>query len=355
MKTRNQRLWLALLWMCLPAAWLHAQLGIEVEADRETYLQHEPIVLNIRVRNYTQEPLDFGREMEVTRRQAVRSPDSGDVIGYRLVDEEVPAGYMSLEIRNIRGDHVRTLKLQTTGGEDVSGSHQDTGIAPEVNPITRLKLPAGASKAMNLRVNEYYDLAESGVYTMRLRIGHHALDTDYLSQPVSFKIVEPTVFWQRDVGLPRRAFEGTVDKRKYQILTYRHEDGETYVLRVRGSERDRKTNKVRQLIYGTVRLGPKVNNVKPQFEIDQRGNIHILFQTHSRMFSYWVYDYRVQRKQFSYYMVKPGIPYLNYDTDTGRVIVRGGALAVEGVDYSAGDEELEIMTIGAENSMERVD
>lgn len=268
-----------------------AQVSLTVEADRERYIAYEPVEMTVTVRNDTGNRLYFGEKGEY--------------------------GALRLVVTNLRGEPVGTL----------------TG---KVNPAAGLLLPTGARKSITVPINSYFNVKAHGDYEVRARLTHRRLPTDFLSERVFFQVRDGAPLWERTVGMPVSTDSAQVIPMRHCSVNVFHSDGrDICFLRIQDDD----------YVYATVRLGPRVKSVDPQCEVDARSRIHILMQVEPRFFRYLVYDLNGELEKKAVYMAelsgpqklfitRDDVPHLIRDPDIGRVMVSGGRVAVDGVDYN---------------------
>ncbi len=266
--------------LALTAAYAVGQLGVTVSTDRKKYIRYEPINLGITLRNNSGHALDFGT-----------TPDTG--------------GYLRFQIRHRRGEH--QLK-------EVKG----------LNPVENLVLPAGGTKSIDISISNFFQFHSPDDYVLVARIGHRRLKHDFESSPVKFQVSGGVNVWHREVGVPTQDLNETIPVRKCSINTFHSDAGDLYYLQIEDDE----------FVYAVVRLGPRVQGILPQCDIDAMSRIHVLIQTAPRMFRHNVFNLSGSLRQSAVYIIENNVPRLLRSPDVGRVMVSGGKKAVEGIDYN---------------------
>lgn len=266
--------------LSLPAA---AQIGINLKTDRAKYFRYEPIQADVTLRNVTGNPLLFG-------------------------EGDAQEGYLKITI------------------EDAQGA-QLIADDPKINPAAGLILGAGETKSVTIMLNELFDLQKEGSYTVRAVVGHARLANDFRSDPVTVTVTAGRLVWSRGFGIPTTDSTKPIVSRKASLFLFPDQKHDLYALFL---EDDR-------VVYGVVRLGPRISGATPQCDVDALSNIHVLVMTKPRLVDYQVYDSNLRLKQRRFYMVDSSVPMLQRDPDVGRVMVVGGRLAQEGTDYTLED------------------
>ncbi|NOY82249.1 MAG: hypothetical protein GXP31_14720 [Kiritimatiellaeota bacterium] len=277
MKRHDLRLFVGLAALA-PVLSSFGQIGIGLSADRRKYLRYEPIEVRVVLRNYTGNTLVFGLD-----------PKDG-----------------FLKFRVTRTDR-RAVR----------------STAPDANPAAGLILGTGETKTLTLAVNSLFDMQRVGSYEIRAVVGHPRLANDYISDPVSIDVRGGIVCWKRTLGVPASSPATRIQPREASLVLFHADKGDVYCLRV---EDDSK-------VYGVVRLGPRIAGSKPECDVDAVSSIHVLLLIRPRFYAYRVYDYNVELLQERYYVMDRSVPHLVRDSEIGRIMVSGGRVAVEGVDY----------------------
>ncbi len=278
----NRHIFLFIACLSLYGLGASAQIALQVSTERDRYLTYETVLMKVVLRNNSGNQLDFGSYPE-----------------YR--------GYVRLEV------------LDRTGRR----------VAPKLegfNAADGLVLPPGASKSVVIPVNDYFDMVKEGYYQITARIGHSRFTHDLLSQTLRVKVSDGFVKWERDIGVPGSDPTKPVERRTASIVVLQADRSQIYCLRVQDEK----------YVYAVTRLAPRVGGVEPQCEVDARSHIHFFVQTEPRLFSHWEFDYNGKLKHVEHFMVEEflPIPRLIRDPDIGRVMVIGGKLAREGVDFN---------------------
>lgn len=264
----------------LSATAVHAQLGIALASTETQFLRYEPVEVTVTLRNYSGNTLAFSEEG-----------------GNR--------GYLFFLIEAHNGKIVRQLK-------------------PESNPADGLVLNAGETRSLTVPLNNFFDLRSTGSYTVKARVGHARLSSDYQSETLAFEVREGLAVISRNVGLPGGEGDGAIKTMKASLLLFQAGQESIYCLQVEDDK----------LVYGTIRLGRQISSSEPELDADATSDLHLLFQVTSRIYSYRVYSLtggRVRLRQETFYLPGNGVPRLS--RSPGYITVANGRPATEGVDY----------------------
>ena len=263
---RKLALWLIFHFLALVPAM--AQVSVEVLQEQTHFLPGEDINLAVRVINSSGQTLRFGDD----------------------------PGWLTFTIESSEGVVVsQTGDVPVTGGFDLESSKM-------------------ATKRANLA--PFYSFPGPGRYLVRAIVKIKAWDREISSTPKAFTIIRGAKLWQQDFGVPKTATNGQPEIRKYtlQQATYLRGALRLY-LRVTDSD-DGKTFKV-------VPIGPMVSFGRPQPQIDQQSNLHLLYQNGPQTYGYTVHDPNGDLLKRQTYEIAETRPRLRAD-DQGRIIVVGG-------------------------------
>lgn len=253
----------------------HAQVTISVTTDRQQYVQYEPILATVTVKNYSGNTLSFGTHRDDN------------------------SAFMTVEIRDLKNP---LLPLANK----------------EFNPVEGLVLSTGVVKTLQFAVSDYYPIQAPDDYELVVRIGHGRLSSDFLSAPVRFQVRAGMTLWQRLVGMPDGESNQMIAARTCEVKVAHIDDADMYILQIEDAD----------YVYSVIRLGPRVHGILPQFDVDALSRIHTLTQTQPRIFSYRIFDLTGTCKQAAQYTVDATYPQLIHDSDVGTVTVVGGRMVI---------------------------
>ncbi len=266
------------------AAALYAQVAIELTIPRTTYLEYERIFARVRMRNYSGQPLVFGRDSRLS--------------GKLLFD-------VSLNGKRIEP------------------------VSADSYPMTGTILQPGETKEIMLLLSQYYKLNKPGKYTVHAYVTHQQLPNDYKSQDSHFEVSQGVKAWSRTVGIPEllsSAVNGPrdqIEERTYEIRTITNNSDRLYYLVVE----DRKH------IYAVLPVGRMIGMEKYRAEVDMLSRLHLLVPTAPKLFRYYVVGLDGKIEESKMFKTHKNTPQLFRNPENGSVIVVGGAPALPGVDY----------------------
>jgi hypothetical protein len=286
----KRRLFLLCFAFVFCASWeASAQLDISAKMSQYRYLLYEPVAVTVTLRNNTGNHL-------------------------RFVDE----AYLRLEVRDTHG---RELEIQYP-------KHYSTKT--ELNPIYGLFLSSGATKSLELPIHNFCNLQKAGEYELRIRVGHPRMRSDFRSRQERFVVQAGNEVWSKDVGVPNPDSDGEINTRRISLLLFRADAGDLMMMKIEDEN----------YVYAVARLGVHLSGLKPQVQVDALSHIHTMVQEGPRQWNYRVFDIGGRQNTFRMYIYNGTNPRLIYDPDLGRVMVSGGRLAVDGVDFNVGGQRL---------------
>jgi hypothetical protein len=251
---------------------------VELILDETTYLPGEDIPIGVRISNLSGRPLTFGTTK--TWLSFYAETKSGDVIA-RL------------------------------------------GQVPVEGEFTLESAKAG-TKWWN--VQPYFDFQESGVHQIYAEIRLPELNERVLSDPATFTVQRARKLWEISFGVPPR--EGVTNEqleiRRYALQSaIRTRDRNLYA---------RITDDAELRIYRVVLLDRLLSFANPEQQLDNRSQLHVLFQTGGNTYTYCVVTPDGELAIRQRHEITPGSrPRLMKQSD-GSILVGGGRRLPSGSD-----------------------
>lgn len=284
-------LWLAVLIFAFafPAA---ANVSVELSLNREKYMQYEPIYVKVRLRNYSGQPLVFGKA-------------------------EGLQGELQLEIV-----HNRRL-IPPRKKKDFS-------------LIGTVLLP-GQSEEFIFRIDQHYKLTKIGNYTIHAYIKHKKLPNVFRSADRYMSVAPGVEVWRKTVGVPdvlaaSRSAAGNGETLKMRSFSVR-------VLEERAVRHYYVVVEDKRMVYGVICVGKEVSSAPRAQEVDMLNRLHMVVPVASRLFRYIVInlDGKIEHQE----LIKRDktVPGLVRDRQSGQVSRVGGVEAVAGVDYKLPEQK----------------
>jgi hypothetical protein len=270
---------------------LYSQIQIAVDMDEVRYIQHEGIDITLHVINDSGSQLTFG--------------NNGGKIEFLILSE---VNDFSTKINSFQ---------------------------KSFNPAKGLLLAAGETKKMTIRLNKYFPLSKAVRYRIKARISHPRLQNAVETRKyLDFEVSAGDLLRTRDFGLSDVRDPQKILTRSYSIVGFNEKRSSSYCLKIHDSK----------WVYALHRLGPKVRGVPLQDDVDSFSNIHILIQLQPKIFSHSIFSPDGKKQQEIIYRASfDNVPRLDRDPDLGKISVRDGLKATEGIDYIRQGNQIKIL------------
>lgn len=272
--------------LLLAAFPVFAQVSVELALSQEKYMQYEPIFARVRLRNYSGQPLVFGKNEQLK-------------------------GELLMEIEYDR----RIVQP----------------VSPEEFSMIGTVLMPGQTSEFVFPVNRYYRLHKPGRYTMHAYVKHKMLPSMFRSADCSLEITTGVEIWKRTVGVPDvLAGERTAQQPK-KGLTLR-----TFSLRVMEENANRLYYIIvedKKRVYGVIRAGREISSSSYSIEVDMLSRLHFIVPVANRLYRYMVINLDGKIEQQEMIKREKAAPRLVRDSRNGQVMRIGGVEALPGVDY----------------------
>ena len=267
---RNLALWLGLL---APLSSGFGQVTVEVTLDQDQFLPAETIVAAVRIANRSGQTLLLGG-----------TPD-----------------WLTFSVEAREGLIVPKIEEVPVTGEFV------------------LESSKVATKRVNL--TPFFSLTKPGRYSVTASVRIQHWDREFTSLPKAFDIIQGVKLWEQDFGVPPPAGAETANPevRKYTLQQANYLKQLRLYLRL--------TDVAESRVIRLFPLGTMASFGRPEPQVDNQSNLHVLFQTGARSFSYCAVnpDGRViVRQTHDYANTRPR---LQVDS-AGRFSVAGGVRRV---------------------------
>lgn len=269
---------------------LYSQVQIAMDMDQVKYIQYEAIDLSLHVINDSGSQLTFGK--------------SGGKIEFLILSEL----------------------------NDFS-----TKIDPykeSLNPAEGLVLGAGETKKVTLRLNKYFPLHKAVRYRIKCRISHPRLQNAIETKKfLDFEVSAGDLISTRSFGMSDALDPQKIITRKYSVIGFNEHRNSMYCIKFFDDK----------WVYSLHRLGPKVRGVPLQHDVDSFSNIHTLIQLEPKIFAHTIFSPAGKKQQEIVYRASfDNVPRLSRDSDLGKISVKDGLKAIEGVDYVKQGDKIKI-------------
>jgi hypothetical protein len=260
-----QSLILSLGVLLLTLVSLNAQIAVELVLDQAQYLRDEPVLAKVRITNRSGKTLKLGRDADWL-----------------------------------------TFAIETS---------EQRAVARISDVPVKEEFTLGSSMIATRRVDltPHFDLTSSGQYTLTATVKIPDWNQELPTKPKKFEVVRGTRLWEQAIGVPGSDIAAP-EIRKY-ILQQAQLKRLTLYARV--------TDESENLTYRLLPIGPLVSFSRPEPQVDKQSNLHLLFQTGARSFSYSVLTPKgevILRQTHDYTRTRPVLR----SSEDGRIYVAGG-------------------------------
>jgi hypothetical protein len=187
----------------------------------------------------------------------------------------------------------------------------------------------GSSRVATKRVDlmPYFNLSRPGRYQASATVRVSDWGREFASEPKFFDITPGTKLWEQEIGVPPEpGGSGQPEVRKYILQQANYLKQLKLYLRLTDAPETR--------VYRVFALGPMVSFSRPEPQVDQFSNLHVLCQDGARSFTYSVVKpdgERLLRQTYDYVSSRPR---LRIDAE-GKISVAGGLRRVTRNDLPA--------------------
>lgn len=286
--------------LCFLAVQAKAQIQVELSFDQEQFLPSEELLAKVRITNSSGQTLVLGKDN----------------------------AWLSFLIEARDGSIVRIRKpLDVTGEFMLPSAHRGTKIVD---------------------LSEAFDLTRYGRYevTARVQIKEWGAQT-FQSKTRVFDISKGVKLWETAFGVPSLEPNGKPEIRKYVLAQANHvKDIHLYA---------RITDQDEEYTYKMFSIGPMISFSRPEAQLDQWSNLHVMYQKGAHSFLYTVITpdgLLLSRQTWDYSNTRPKLAARN-----GRISVKGGVRRISSSDLPPPDllSESSVPPIGASGGDNLVD
>lgn len=255
-------LWLASL------AGARAQVTVEVVPDQQQFLPGESLPIAVRVTNRSGQTLKLGADNQ----------------------------WLTVTVEARDGSVVKRLADPDVRGEFTLESSQRATRRLDLEPC--------------------FGFTRPGRYLVQASVRIAAWDKQFTSETVAFDIITGARLWVREFGVPGAATNTAPEVRRYilQQANYLKTNLKLYL---------QITDVNEGKIFRVLGLGPMVSFGRPEPQLDNRSNLHVLFQQNQRLCSYTVVNPDGEILVRQTYEVAGSRPRLHLNSE-GRLVVSGG-------------------------------
>lgn len=258
--------------LCFLVNSVHAQLQVGMQIKRRLFVQYEPIVATVFIRNVS------GRDIP-------------------LVDRDNRQWF--------------SFEIYENGERSLAAYNPDYQMEPII-------IPAGETIQRKVVLNQLYPVTSLGSYRVKALIYFAALDQYYESPPSTIEITTGRTISEQTVGVPD-GLPGAGEMRRYTVMSFRRSDYNYLYVKVENPEDG--------MVYCCQPIGRMITAVgaEPEIKIDRDNQLHILHLTGPKLFRYTHVSLNGELITQQTYMAAPYRPTLRV-AKTGDMVVSGGAL-----------------------------
>jgi hypothetical protein len=185
-----------------------------------------------------------------------------------------------------------------------------------------------SSKVATKRVDlaPCFQAGRTGGYSVTATVRINEWNREFTSQPKKFDIIEGAKLWEQEIGLPQAAgaTNSTPEIRRYTLQQAHYLKSQLRLyLRV--------TDAAGAKIFRVVAIGPMVSFGRPEPQVDQVSNLHLIYQDKPHSYNYTVFNpdgQLVVRQRYDYLNTRPRLQ----PEGDGRITVTGGTRRVTASD-----------------------
>lgn len=264
-----------LVLLCFFAVQGKSQIQVELSFDQEQFLPSEELLAKVRVTNSSGQTLVLGRDN----------------------------AWLGFVIEARDGSIVRIKKPLDVSGE--------------------FALPSAHRATKVVDLSEAFDLTRYGRYEITARVSIPEWGgQNFVSKTRVFDISKGVKLWETAFGVPSLEPNGKPEIRKYILAQANHvKDIHLYA---------RITDQDEEYTYKMFSIGPMISFSRPEAQLDQWSNLHVMYQNGAHSFLYTVITpdgLLLSRQTWNYSDTRPKLA-----ANNGRIGVRGGVRRISSTD-----------------------
>lgn len=274
-----------------------AQLNVEVRLEQDQFLSGEQVVAAVRITNRSGQTIRLG------------------------TDED----WLSIVV------------------EGVDGKQLPRFADPPVVGEFELETSKIGTKRVNL--TPYFPVTQPGRYTITASVRVNAWGVERASLPKHFNVIQGTSLWEQEFGVPKKAGDTNAvpEIRRYSLHKANYLKGQ---LRLYFRLVDASGSRV----FRVYPIGQFLSFSRPEAQIDQESNLHVLYLNGPHSFSYTVFNPDGELLIRQTYDHTETRPTLKFEFDS-KVVVSGGVRRVTASDRPAPPKEEESPAVSGTNAV----
>jgi hypothetical protein len=252
-----------------------AQVDVQVVLDEEQFLPSESVPVSVRITNRSGQPLHLG-----------------DDAGWLTFNVESADGFIVL----------KNAEVPVLGEFDLGSSQV-------------------ATKRVDLQ--PYFAMTRQGRYRVTATLHIKAWSAEASSPAKEFDIISGAELWSQDFGVPVPA---GVTNRAPEVRKYTLEEANYLRSQLRMYVMVSDTSKSR--VFKVSAIGPMVSFSQPEQQLDQSSNLHVIYQSGAKTFTYSVINPDgaiLEQEIYDYVATRPRLG----ANQAGDIVVVGGVHRVK--------------------------
>lgn len=288
---KKSAFWVLLLAGSLCAA--RAQVEVQVVTDQDQFLPSEAVHVSVRVVNHSGQTLHFGPE---------------DWLSYSVEAQEG-----LIVVKNGDPPMGHNFDVESSG---VVTQHSD--IAP------------------------YFTISQTGHYNVIATVKLKDWDREVTSAPKGFDVIQGVKLWEQEFGVPPSSPTNheAPEVRKYILQKA------TYLQHLRLYLRLTDPDEAR--VFRVLAIGPMTSFSAPVTQLDERNNLHLLYEESARTFLYVVVTPEGITTTRQVYYYTDSAPRMKTN-ESGTIYIKGGLRHISPDDIPAPELELPVADLSSTN------
>jgi hypothetical protein len=256
---------LTLFFLAFWTAQVTAQVEAELILEQDLFLRDEPVLVKVRITNRSGQTLRLG--------------EGNDWISFEVDANGMPTPRI--------GEQMVAMPFELASAQ----------------VVTR-----------EFNVQPWFEISSPGRYSVAATVRLKQWDRQISAKPKLFEVTRGAKLWEQEVGVPTTA--GVPETRRFILQQANSRKQLKLYVRV--------SNEPDNFAFQVLPLGPLVSFGRPEAQVDEQSQLHVLFQTGARSFQYSVITSTgllTTRQTYDYASNRPMLR-LN---ESGRIVVAGGS------------------------------
>ena len=271
-----RKLFTIVIALALATISLRAQVSIVVALDDDYFLPGEAIIASVQIANLSGQTLKLGKE----------------------------ADWLSFAVESKEGFTIP--------------------ITAEPPVVGEFSLDSAATATKRVDLSSAFDLTVAGRYTIAATVKIPQWQAELTSKPKLCVVTSGRSLWQQEIGVPNPPGVTTAPEvRRYALQQATHKKVKQLYVRI--------TDAAENKVFRVFAVGPMVNSTRPEPQLDRDSNLHLIFQTGARAFTYCVVNpdgQLIGRQTYDHTGIRPTLK----SDNAGIITVTGGTRRIAATD-----------------------